>query len=931
MALVFVVGLGAGTVSAALNVDALQHILDGYGVPSVAAARYVRVHGAYNLNIQPPLPGKQIEASGWLLEETLDDEGRPVSGKFLINGVEQITLRPWRLHPPWGSEIPDLEKEIQYATWTNAPLDRDLKRAHLALTAPTDDTSWPARLDDPATQGRALLFAAQLSQYGRAADASNRVAELARHIGPRQDGLTLAATCAADGQYQNFYRDFRATLDWSALLAGVDRLVTNAPAGWTAAPGMTILRDKLAERIAATNPLGGSFADRLATLPHIKVSASYVASPIAWLLPATWTASVDVAGNADLEIRARSMAAFPLLLAMAADKRLTPADSGELRNASPWNRPFPSSRDWDVFEGLERPAMLGEVAQRILWEIIPEAFRESSAPRCDVNDTSDIYEKFYEKHKDASDEQLAVLYLRDSYDDQRSPALAQLMSLARDQRLPAFEDFLLNGADDRAKHSWYSVYERIEQRAGFMAQYAHLRGPEVYGLVSQMVDRIDAMAPKVTKPKNYSFSDKDEERKYVEQQRAKLLKAGQNLRDLMNPVTPPPAAPGVCVLVTNLPTDMPLEIALTMQLQAAADAATTDERHEMFCQISQWLDEVWPQAKSNGPAAWPAPTTAAACWTNLIVDERRASADSPNTLGADFLCLNEALFGWVDAPPFRNDEICRQYGCYQSKEVTPAAAERRARLLLDEYGPPGADWLRRRVGERVRGTPNDKLPPFPEDYEPDAAALDAMRALITPATNREDAVRIMQGLNPLQRRALQAMATNDMVLGQRWLAMANTVTDLTITGDDAAAKVFESWRGQAITPELIAQMREYCTAQTMAGRAASCQLLRGRDLDGCVLTIANNPPGPAAASPENRKNQDVRGIVGYEGFIAGFGVYQAACQRTVSIPEGMYYWHVFHSSHPDYWRGMPQAAQEFCDNPAVITSPGIVRFNTVER
>ena len=675
----------------------------------VSKATYVRLT-LWGVNIEDMLPyDYRPSGNAWMLEETRNAAGGRVKGTFVLDGSDVVeVLRSEKAQGEaanaW-SKSRTMAPPGVYGTWAPALLQADIDLVNRFLRDGT------GRFSDP-MRGRIMLFTLQLYQRGDGVNAGSILNELCR-TGVGQDKVLAAAVnVLADAQYRTAYRGFLVDYDWSALVVRIKDFRARYPQSWQNARATDELLDRIKSRSSGPPPVPSDvngfdeadlrLAARMAGIRRVRISSPYEIAPVLWLISSSWPAEMAREGDVDLEIRARGMAAIPFLLALFEDGAITEVDVEALCPRDHAGR-F-KIRLATSLAALGRPATRGEVAQRIIHEILPDEVTGGQGKPKAGKDLCDAVKAFYEKYRTAADEDLAVLFLPRPNGYFNKTAVDFLMRLAKERRVPALEEFIVS--DRRHPDDDGSLWATImaTQRGDLFMRYAALRGEEVKPVVARFSAWLRAHAESYTKPANVSYGGLDGDQRHVEEVRAKILKVASDVEDLCKDVSldellvrrreqrQGQALPGgYWEMLTARIRAIPPSEAMKIILSKAVEIDDPRGRTSMVYPLYQVLPTN-PRKAGEAPSydgRGLDPTLYADQWRSLVMDERKPSNEAWGSVSDMFLCAYECLFAGR-----RRDEL--------------------EKLILD-YGVPGREFLRQRVLGRLSGTPESQLPRYPQD------------------------------------------------------------------------------------------------------------------------------------------------------------------------------------------------------------------------
>ena len=872
---------------------------DSYGLPDVSSAAYVNVVACWEPRVEDLLPNDwETSGNAWMLSEERDATGQPIRARVVVNGSRTFVVACGSgvgaketgnilLAPP----VPPKEV-LASGRWQAGNPARDAKKGIEFLKSlkwegePYGHYRYPGKL---------FLLARELWKRGDEASASALLAELAAREEGAEGVAREAMNLVADGEYGNLYEAFRVDCDWEAYRDGIRRLLEKYPEGWCAAPMMRLLLEKVDARIANPHPrpttadsMGEGDLRQAANMIGIRVwrggADIYDDQPVLWIAPSGWRNQVPEPMDAEMEIRVRGMEAVPFLLALMEEEDvLTDASRLEVSRAGPYRNRFqPEELDrvWTErtepmrqllihkgFDAMDRPATRGEVARRLLRDLMPEWAVGGIHRWMTKTEFIQAVREFYEKHREATDEEWAVLSLPGRYFSFNKLAVDYLMKVARQKSVPELERFLAEEKWLIADASESDLGWANDNKASLLENYTRIRR-EAEDLSKPL--EIEDVAPSVAQMLEDEHYDRT-------------------------------------VLGAKLKT-MPLAEVLGIVLDCAARTTNAFHRGALVLLVSQQLD------LTQGPGM-PA-TARAAEWNELIGDDRVGYENQGAPLVSDqYLLLNERLF----SPSRGNTEPDDQYS-WKSVEVSEQAVKR----LLRAQGPRGRDWLRARVRQRLAGVPEEELPGFPIGRASEEGVVAGLLGQFEAVADREEAARIVAGLSPSERIALPEMLRREPVLNAWLMAMARQVKGVMIDGDLGEwNRKMAAWEGKEPTADLLEDLRRLAEERSAAGQAFSGKLVRRPDFGGYEVVAESSVP-----VPEHYERQKVtQRISGYAGLVCGSDVYGAARWRTVP-PPGENNWWAVETSGPYERRIFQEAIELFLGDTIPASEEAFVMFQT---
>lgn len=871
---------------------------DSYGLPDVSTAAYVKVRACWEPRVDDLLPDDwETSGNAWMLAETRDAKGRPVRARVVVDGSrtfevvsgQDVTGMPEEKPVALAAPIPPKEI-LASGCWQEGNPARDAKKGIEFLKSlkwegePYGHYRYPGKL---------FLLAYGLWQRGDTTNAAALLAELAAREEGAEGVAREAMNLVADGEYGNLHKAFRRDFDWMAYRDGIRLLLEKHPEGWYAAPVMNRLLEKVEERIIHPAPLPKSAetwspddARQAARMVDVRAwrggADIYVKPPVLWIAPSGWRDLAPMPLDAELEIRVRGIEAVPFLLSlMEEDDVLTDADRLEVSKDGPYRSRFPPEklekfnmdaiRDSVIrkaYEGMDRPATRGEVARRLLRDLIPEWVIGGSSGRMSKEEFIRAVREFHEKHRAASEEELAVLALPGRYSFAFNKlAVEHLMEVARQKPVPELERFLADQSWLVSGASKSDLDSAQNNKAELLKTYTAIRR-EVTNLAK-------------------TTEDADEDSSV-----ARMLTDGHYDRT---------------VVAAKLQA-MPLDEVLSVALDCAARTTNALQRGALALLVSGRLGS----ELDHGAIA----TNHAAEWKELIADDRVGYANKGAPFVSDeYLVLNERLFSASRGKTEPDDRYS-----WQSVDVAEQAVKR----LFRTQGPRGRDWLRERVRQRLAGVPEERLPVFPNGGEPEEGVMASLHNPFMAVTNREMAAQLAVNLSPSEHIALPEMLRREPELNARLMEMVNRVESVQIDGDLGEwNRKLLAWEGQAPTAELIEELRCLAEERAAEGKTVSGKLVRRPDFDGYEVVIEASVPVPEYYERQNATQR----ISGYAGMVCGPGSYGAATWRTAP-PPGEKNWWAVETSGPFEMREFQKAMEQFLGSALPASEEAFVIFQT---
>ncbi len=891
---------------------------DSYGLPDVSTATYVNLVACWDPRVESLLTdGWETSGNAWMLEEIRDAEDRPVQARIVADGsrvfVVGAGLRSGDDDASRAKsaalEAPVSPQQILASgRWQKGDPARDARKGVEFLRS----LQWEGEPTHGRYPGRLFLLAYALWRRGDQENASALLAELARREGGAAAVAREAMNLVADGEYGNVYEAFRANPDWEAYRDGIRRLLEKYPEGWNAAPVMHRLLEKVEARIAEPRP-PPSTADRMSAddlrqaenMMDVRTwrggADIYVDQPVLWIAPLGWRDGVPEPRDAEMEIRVRGLEASSFLLALMEEEDvLTEAGRVEVSKAGPYRTRFkPDDLDrpcterqeqWrqsmiqQGFDAMERPATRGEVARRLLRDLVPEWVLGGSHRRLSKEEMIRAVREFREKHAEASEEELAVQTLPGRYSHSFNKlAVGHLMEVARRRPVPELEAFLLD-------EEWLVPEARESERdlaqdnkANLLKAYAAIRGEEARSLVEayaaqarRQAEAFAALLGEGTDPRQHERAEKREQR---------LRGVAAELDKL--PLGKTSFAAEDVPLDTLLLTDEPhgREV-LEARLQAMVPADVFGTVLEIATRTNQAfargrLALILMRRLEANPDHGLTATAHAAAWNELISDDRSGYPNrGASWISDQFLTLNERMFSASAGKTEADDRYS-----WQRVDVAEQAVKR----LYRAHGPRGREWLRERVRQRLAGVPEAELPVYPIGVAPDENTLARLREVFRAVEGQVEAARLAAALPLPERIALTELLRREPELNARLLALANRIEAVMIDGDLGEwNRKLTAWEGKAVKAELIEELRHLAEARSLAGQTFSGKLVRRPDFGGYEVIAKAMVPVPEHYKPRKFEQR----TSGYAGLVCGPGIYGAAHWRTAPPPEEHNWWAV---------------------------------------
>jgi hypothetical protein len=412
------------------------------------------------------------------------------------------------------SATPDLDKDLAALT------------AAIRKSDPYDDDSddlLGSRYSSSEVAPQILLFATQLYQTGRGAQANQLVTALFAVVREREAVVDGAINLLADHAYAGVFDAFVASGDWAAFHQAVTELFAKFPRGWAAREAVALLLPQLEKQAKGAEPLPPAIAGVEIDPRAVAIIAELTAKPVApaagqagefggleglegfspemlrelppeqlrmilrsstgrghfvgntWLLDAEAPAATGKQSPL-ARLAALKMAALPALAALLGDPFLTHlANQGSDRGSfSSFSSDSPEEALLLKWAALSRPQTRGEIARRLLQATLPDPYDEMA--QADDETLRQAALDFWRANQAANREELAALFLRGGTKSQAATAVAILAASAEPKFHQLFEAHVL--AQDPAFASYEEVRTYLKARRlaakPFFESYAKL-------------------------------------------------------------------------------------------------------------------------------------------------------------------------------------------------------------------------------------------------------------------------------------------------------------------------------------------------------------------------------------------------------------------------------------------------------------------------
>ncbi len=432
------------------------------GLPNVSKAEY----GKLNLYLNMP-PGSgdsyfsraQLGGNSWLLKKNSDDTMEclfnqaieiKVIPQTVVQKKYQATVKKiqekykdlkdqQKLQEIMQRELTPLRNLIA-SNFTKANLKKDYET--YLKSAETDDFRYYKE-----RTYYALLFAVHLYDKGMKQEANKLAHIMFKKGGGRKKVLAGAVSILADCMYTSATYKFQQNKDWKEYAKAVSALNKRFSMVWTNKASVSkiaeLLKDKVQGKIVLVSGKDITETDRKLVRKLVaKTTQTSIFSVIngnnIFPLPKT----TDTQKNNPVEqIAQRGIKAIPLLCALQNNTTMINVMYYNLNSRISFQG-REKQTSWKQFS--LRPATLGDLADALLLRVIPIPDRGNELSLKDITNKA---RKFYLANKDKSQEELAVIYLKQGNEIQQSQAVEYLLTKKSEKYDKIIEDYMLANAN----------------------------------------------------------------------------------------------------------------------------------------------------------------------------------------------------------------------------------------------------------------------------------------------------------------------------------------------------------------------------------------------------------------------------------------------------------------------------------------------------
>lgn len=843
------------------------------GLPDTSKATYVKLESADGMQDQAMISGLyevQLSGNAWLVSENKDDKSVLVtlSGRTL-NLLDQKTFMKKqeaeartnaaarasggaRVH--FGGRMRARGLGAETGTWTPVDLSRDLAKATAfvdkkiaAKSAGGRNMRYDsfARTDGPA--GALFLLATYAWQNGKTNEANLLVNRLFTMLGDSRKVIVGGLNIMADSQLSSAGDTFRRTRDWNAYAAEVGSLVKKYPTGWRQAGAAKLLAERLQARAAmkegpalAGEGLGDEdrqLAAALVTETNAPVMMMNMWGGQLWVLPPQKSARFMMGPSAKDEstigrIVARGVKSLPLLIALASDETLcllgrndVGMGSHQVHYSSGDSGQSDEDRIRAIYDQMDRPLTRGEIARMLLTPLCRrDPGSDDGMPGAGDGTAERIVEgvkPLYAEIKSLEPAALPRYFLEKGDANQKQAAVGYMLQDNVESNAAVIEAYLLTPPSDDPHNMM------LYMGGGLAQQYVQKRGEKA----AEFVEKYAALRQKVELPAG--MADNEDYVKEMKKQAAreiKTLRALVKKQDLSKAIADLAGAgdenEAMMMAYTTLSRQKP-SVAIPAMLAIAVKTTNLTVRARVLQQMPAMrysgMEETMESGDFSGTEEEVEAAmndlanknklnigTNAAEWKILLADTRAMPGQNWYGAGAGEWTIGDLAASSIET----------LYGDMK-------AMEKYARMSgVDSVRPESMLKITRaRAIARLEGKAEEDLPKYPsaDDVTADrrkAIEADAvkaspaeMKALLAKLTDAETMYfGELQGENPAVRKAMAPLS--------RIIGTVKTPADL--PAEDAAR--LRKLEGTAVSTNALAEMRELCKRQLIAGKAVAVSL-----------------------------------------------------------------------------------------------------------
>lgn len=875
-----------------------------FGLPNVKDAKYVK------LSLFPvPFNGSdmfryqaKIQGNAWLVSE----DKKSGKAKLVVrNGALMEIYDQQKLIRELNKKKKDSNNPLSYINmmdgklsgrWEKTSLKKDTKRIIEYLRNGLKKKNfWAGE-----SCGIWFLFAIHIYSKGMKAEA-NELTELLFEVGKSKRKVILQALNAlADSQYEAAYAEFRADHNWKKYAESIDELMKRFRKGWKKTPGMkklSVLLHKQLDGKGGTLPKSLSDADMKIIYSMNNVYFSVFAGRGGRL----WSISaIAKSGNNEntkkkpdiiSKITVRGMKSVPMLIALLGDDHLTGIDRNALANNidSFSNRVFRSSSNSDndadeIFKKLNRPLTRGELARKLLNVIVIRDLETDDDGReiieeSDEDDTpefKELAEKWYKTNKDKSDDEIALLYLKEGNRPQKQQAVSLLLANKQKSAYKDIEKFLLEtprpeyGNEGKDKLAIKYVGKRGKEAKEFAEKYIKLLDPDGE-IQAQAAEKKQSSSKKKKNDKNGMYTGGNNPDKWRDKQ---ILHTIEQLRDLSSDES----VEDIINSLLSGKKELNKRISFAVMNRLRMSDKTTDDKIKLLLKAALGYAD-----KKKGVDA------ADFIRKSYMVSMPKNSAYSQMMMFYSH-GINEIPEKIIPADPAKNGKLWKkllaskilvgEYGMNAPMtvgEISAIYAEMiyagkkekvgfgTLNLLRQAFGKKFSNLLIERNMARFTGVPRKKLPPIPSISKLSKDALKKKTAEVTAEVEKaSDLKKCLDSLSFEKLLILKKAVADNKKLDEKLMPSANRVVEIKTSLKSASE--FKKYKGKPISTKMVDEIRKFLIKEVNADKNMYCRIHRLPCAKGITITIGERPAGKLSDSPENTGSEKlVIGVISFPG------------------------------------------------------------------
>ena len=370
--------------------------------------------------------------------------------------------------------------------------------------------------------GRLLIFATQLHQVGRAAEA-NRLANTIFTLGASPESVIDGAiNLLANRDLSAVTEAFFTRKDWATYERDLRALTVRYPRGWQSFPAVQMLLPAVAKRVAGGMPAKPTIEG--ATLNPAAIAALDAALqdtkgapddeavtryakengiPLGQLSPDLRSRIAEMLAGSDegrsggpwlieeppgedatdpwSRLKKLGLEALPALAAVAGDETLTFSRNSSSGRSSYFSSSRESAADQalSAYQSMDRPLTRGELACRLLASALPGENQEESGSQA----LADSAMEFWKTHQKKSRLELLLVFLNEGDSSQKQTASTALAEMPDEAAHQAFEKYVLESDDITSTLNSVTPYLKLRKAAArdFFTRYSAVLKSQLEG------------------------------------------------------------------------------------------------------------------------------------------------------------------------------------------------------------------------------------------------------------------------------------------------------------------------------------------------------------------------------------------------------------------------------------------------------------------